>query len=35
VFTTGATLHACAQALRAAGCDEVRAAAYARTLPRG
>jgi predicted amidophosphoribosyltransferase len=35
VFTTGATLHACAQALRAAGCHDVRAAAYARTLPRG
>ncbi|WP_027006538.1 ComF family protein [Conexibacter woesei] len=32
VHTTGATLHACAQALRAAGCSEVRAVAYARAL---
>jgi predicted amidophosphoribosyltransferase len=32
VHTTGATLHACAQALRAAGCGEVRAVAYARAL---
>jgi predicted amidophosphoribosyltransferase len=32
VHTTGATLHACAQALRAAGCKEVRAVAYARAL---
>jgi len=35
VLTTGATLHACAQALRAAGCREVRAVAYARALPAG
>jgi predicted amidophosphoribosyltransferase len=35
VLTTGATLHACAQVLRAAGCREVRAVAYARTLPGG
>jgi predicted amidophosphoribosyltransferase len=32
VHTTGATLHACARALRAAGCREVRAVAYARAL---
>jgi predicted amidophosphoribosyltransferase len=32
VHTTGATLHACARALRAAGAREVRAVAYARTL---
>lgn len=32
VHTTGATLHACAQALRAAGCGEVRAVSYARAL---
>jgi predicted amidophosphoribosyltransferase len=32
VHTTGATLHACAAALRAAGCREVRAVAYARAL---
>jgi predicted amidophosphoribosyltransferase len=32
VHTTGATLHACAAALRAAGAREVRAIAYARTL---
>lgn len=32
VHTTGATLHACARALLAAGCREVRAVAYARTL---
>jgi predicted amidophosphoribosyltransferase len=32
VHTTGATLHACAQALRAAGAREVRTVAYARTL---
>jgi predicted amidophosphoribosyltransferase len=32
VHTTGATLHACARALRAAGCGEVRAVAYARAL---
>jgi predicted amidophosphoribosyltransferase len=32
VHTTGATLHACARALRAAGAHEVRAIAYARTL---
>jgi ComF family protein len=34
VITTGATLSACARALRAAGCREVLAAAYARTLAR-
>jgi predicted amidophosphoribosyltransferase len=33
VHTTGATLHACAVALRAAGTREVRALTYARTLP--
>jgi predicted amidophosphoribosyltransferase len=32
VHTTGATLHACAQALREAGTTEIRAIAYARTL---
>jgi predicted amidophosphoribosyltransferase len=32
VHTTGATLHACARALREAGAREVRAIAYARTL---
>ncbi|HEY4096928.1 MAG TPA: double zinc ribbon domain-containing protein [Baekduia sp.] len=32
VHTTGATLHACAQALREAGTAEIRAIAYARTL---
>lgn len=32
VHTTGATLHACATALRAAGAREVRAITYARTL---
>jgi predicted amidophosphoribosyltransferase len=32
VHTTGATLHACARVLRAAGVREVRAVAYARTL---
>lgn len=32
VHTTGATLHACAQALRAAGSKEVRALSYARAL---
>jgi len=31
VHTTGATLHACAQALRAAGARDVRTVAYART----
>jgi predicted amidophosphoribosyltransferase len=34
VCTTGATLAACATALRAAGTDEVRAVVYARTLGR-
>jgi predicted amidophosphoribosyltransferase len=32
VHTTGATLHACALALRASGAAEVRAATFARTL---
>lgn len=32
VHTTGATLHACAQALRTAGCGEVRVVSYARAL---
>jgi len=32
VHTTGATLHACALALRAAGATEVRALTYTRTL---
>jgi len=34
VHTTGATLDACARALRAAGAQRVAAVAYARTLPR-
>jgi predicted amidophosphoribosyltransferase len=34
VHTTGATLHACAVALRAAGAREVLALTYARTLSR-
>jgi len=34
VHTTGATLDACARALRAAGAERVDALAYARTLPR-
>lgn len=34
VHTTGATLDACARALRAAGCGHVAAVAYARALPR-
>jgi predicted amidophosphoribosyltransferase len=34
VHTTGATLDACARALRAAGAERVAAVAYARTLPR-
>lgn len=34
VHTTGATLDACARALRAAGAAHVAAVAYARTLPR-
>jgi predicted amidophosphoribosyltransferase len=34
VHTTGATLHACALALRDAGASEVRAVTYARTLRR-
>lgn len=33
VHTTGATLHACALALRAAGAADVVAMTYARTLP--
>jgi ribosomal subunit interface protein len=33
VHTTGATLHACARALRGAGSREVRAVTWARTLP--
>jgi predicted amidophosphoribosyltransferase len=32
VHTTGATLNACARALRVAGAGEVVAVAYARTL---
>jgi predicted amidophosphoribosyltransferase len=32
VHTTGATLEACARALRAGGCEEVVAVTYARTL---
>jgi predicted amidophosphoribosyltransferase len=32
VHTTGATLDACARALRAGGCAEVTAVSYARTL---
>jgi predicted amidophosphoribosyltransferase len=35
VHTTGATLEACARALRAGGATAVRAVAYARTLPAG
>jgi predicted amidophosphoribosyltransferase len=34
VHTTGATLDACAHALRAAGAQRVAAVTYARTLPR-
>lgn len=34
VHTTGATLDACAHALRAAGTRHIAAVAYARTLPR-
>ena len=34
VVTTGGTLGACAEALRAAGCREVVAVAFARTLGR-
>jgi len=34
VHTTGATLHACALALRESGASEVRAVTYARTLRR-
>jgi predicted amidophosphoribosyltransferase len=34
VVTTGATLAACAAALRAVGADSVRAVAYARTPGR-
>jgi predicted amidophosphoribosyltransferase len=33
VHTTGATLDACARALRSVGTREVRAVCYARTLP--
>jgi predicted amidophosphoribosyltransferase len=32
VYTTGATLDACATALRAVGCRTVKAIAFARTL---
>jgi predicted amidophosphoribosyltransferase len=35
VHTTGATLHACALALRAGGARDVRVVTYARTLPDG
>jgi predicted amidophosphoribosyltransferase len=35
VHTTGATLEACARALRAGGATGVRAVTYARTLPAG
>jgi len=35
VYTTGATLQACAQALRAAGAQRIEAVAYARTLAPG
>ena len=35
VLTTGATLRACAQALRDAGCTELRAAVFARALGSG
>jgi predicted amidophosphoribosyltransferase len=35
VFTTGATLAACADALRAAGAHEIRALALARSRPLG
>jgi len=35
VMTTGATLEACARALKAAGAKNVRAAVWARTLPGG
>jgi ComF family protein len=35
VLTTGATLGACAAALRRAGCPEVQAAVFARALGRG
>ena len=34
VVTTGATLAACAAALRAAGCEEVTALVFARTSGR-
>ncbi len=34
VVTTGATLAACVGALRGAGCDEVTALVFARTLGR-
>jgi predicted amidophosphoribosyltransferase len=34
VVTTGATLAACAAALRAAGAEQVRAVAFARTAGR-
>jgi predicted amidophosphoribosyltransferase len=34
VHTTGATLDACARALRAAGCEHVTSVTWARALPR-
>jgi len=34
VMTTGATVRACARALRRAGAAEIHVAVWARTLPR-